>query len=192
MKETLVFIDAGFLLKVNKNIRKGIYFNKFNFAKKISNNESFFMKHLYYYDAPPHSSNYEKTVKYRTFKKNLLKNKKITLREGRVQKLFIKSKCEKCGDENLKIKYSQKGVDTLLTMDLNNFLEKYSKIKTINLITSDSDFIPIIKFLKNKNIKIILYSYFVKNRNSEIYNKSPNLLKVANKYELIKKEFFEK
>jgi uncharacterized LabA/DUF88 family protein len=192
MKETLVFIDAGFLSKVNKNIRTGTYFNKINFATTISKNENFFMKKLYYYDAPPHSSNYKLVEKYNNFKNKLTQNKKVILREGRLQKLVIKSKCEKCYTEILKTKYQQKGVDTLLTMDLNNFQEKYKKIKTIILITSDSDFIPIIKHLKSKNIKIILYTFYTKDRKSEVSNKSPKLVKAVDDFKLIKKEFFEK
>ena len=48
----------------------------------------------------------------------------------------------------------------LIAMDLTNVLVKSPQIKKIILISSDSDFVPIIKNLNDNNVKTILYTYY--------------------------------
>jgi len=96
MKESLVFIDEGFLDKLTKLFGDGtrIKFDKLEFARKIAKKEGFFCKHLFYYTCPPYqsSSPSEEEVKrkkgYDKFISALSKNKEITIREGRVQKII--------------------------------------------------------------------------------------------------------
>src|SRR3989344_3894378 len=112
MEETLVFLDEGFLDKLTLFLGNGkrLKFDKFEFAKKISEKQNLVCKHLYYYTAPPFQSSSstekERIMKegYDKFISSLSKNKNITIREGR---------CQKIRDKEGKEKYAQKGVDTL-------------------------------------------------------------------------------
>ena len=124
MKDTIIFIDAGFLSKIKGELINKKYFDKFNFSRNVAKNENLFLKHLFYYDAPPHKSNYKMLKTYNNFKKDLLKNKQITLREGRLQKLNLKIKCVNCDKVKTETKYTQKGVDTLLNYGFNEFSRK--------------------------------------------------------------------
>ena len=104
----------------------------------------------------------------------------MTVREGRCQKV----------NNNGEIDYNQKGVDTLLTMDLMSIPVRYPKIKTILLIACDSDFVPVIKNLDSLGIKVILLTYFDKKRNSN-FSSSNELMQIVSKYVQITKQDFE-
>ncbi|MEK6856100.1 MAG: NYN domain-containing protein [Nanoarchaeota archaeon] len=167
MEETIVFIDEGFLDKLTYHFGNGtrIKFDKFEFAKIISAKQKLFCFHLFYYTSPPFQGTPpiedEKKRKegYDKFVASLLRNQNITVREGR---------CQKLTDSEGKIFYSQKGVDTLLTIDLSHIKEDYPKIKKIILVSSDTDFCPAIKdIMERGGIEVILYTYFDRNRNSK-------------------------
>jgi len=66
----------------------------------------------------------------------------------------------------------------------------YPKMKKIILVTSDSDFIPAIKELSNYGIKVILYTYYEKNRNTN-FSRGNDLIKSVHKYVLLAKQDFE-
>ena len=164
MEKTLVFIDAGFLSKVNKEFGGGIP-NKFDilkFVKQITGKENLIFNHLFYYTAPPFQSNNpsndekKRRERYDKFIENLRQSNEITIREGRCQRLRVDGQ----------FIFKQKGVDTFVIMDLMEIPIKYPKIKSIILIASDSDFVPIIQKLRSYGIEIILYTYFDKKRNS--------------------------
>ena len=110
----------------------------------------------------------------------LNQNKEVTIREGRCQRLKVDGKYI----------YKQKGVDTLLTMDLMDTPIESPKIKQIILIASDSDFVPVINRLKKLGIDIILYTYFERNRKSK-FSTSNKLLKTVTRYVKLKKEDFQ-
>ena len=75
-------------------------------------------------------------------------------------------------------------------MDLTNVPTEFPEIKRIILISSDSDFVPVIKNLEEKNIKTILYTYYEKKRNTS-FSRSNYLIKSVYKYVLLKKEHFD-
>ena len=102
---------------------------------------------------------------------------KIVIREGRCQRVKVDGKFE----------YNQKAVDVYLAMDLTNVITKYPNAKRIILISSDSDFVPVIKNLEENGIKTILYTYYEKNRDSN-FSRSNHLIKSVYKYKLIQKE----
>ena len=110
----------------------------------------------------------------------LKQHPEITIREGRCQRLKIDGK----------YRYKQKGVDTLLTMDLMDLPLEHPKIKEVILIASDSDFVPVIQRLKKFGIKVTLYTYFERDRKS-IFSTSNKLLGSVSKYVKLKKEDFE-
>jgi len=184
MEEVIVFIDAGFLSKLSKHFGKGRYlkFDIIKFAKKLASNQNLACKHVFYYTAPPFQS-YKPTSEenkrkesYDRFIKSINKNKEITIREGRCQKI--------------KNTYHQKGVDTLVTMDLMSIPLLHKNIKKAILIACDSDFVPIISHLKELNLRTILYTYYDKNRKSN-FSTSNELIKTVYKYILLKEEDFK-
>lgn len=187
MEKTLVLTDSGFLSKLSKYFGGGKYikYDIIDLIKKLAKKQDLFCEHIFYYTAPPFQSENPdeqesgRYRRYRKFVKKLSKNPIITIREGRCQKLKI----------NGKFVYKQKTVDSLMIMDMMRAPIDYEDIKKIILIASDSDFVPIIKYLKKLNIEIILYTHYSKNRKSN-FSMSNELLKVVNRYiEITKQDF---
>jgi uncharacterized LabA/DUF88 family protein len=99
--------------------------------------------------------------------------------------LFSESLCKKQKLACL----NQKGVDVLLAIDLINVPIAFPEVKKVILVSSDSDFVPIIKQLENSGIKTILYTFYEKKRNTG-FSRSNDLIKSVHKYALLKKEDF--
>ena len=187
MDSAIVFIDDGFLSKLSKHFGDGNYLkvHRKDFAENLCKNENLNCKNIFIYTAPPfqnpipNESEIKRKEGYDKFVKSLEKEG-VVVREGRCQRLKI-------GDEYV---YSQKGVDTLLTMDLMKVAPKHKEVKKIILVASDSDFVPVIKDLQEEGIKVILYTYFDKNRKS-LFSTSNELIKSVYKYVMLEKENFE-
>ncbi|MGD9276741.1 MAG: hypothetical protein PVJ67_06235 [Candidatus Pacearchaeota archaeon] len=89
IKETLVFIDDGFLSKLNKYFGNGRYikYSKLQFSRNISKKQKMHCKHVFFYTAPPFISQPPKKEEvslkksYDKFIKKLDKNKEVTIRE---------------------------------------------------------------------------------------------------------------
>ncbi|MEX2017307.1 MAG: NYN domain-containing protein [Candidatus Pacearchaeota archaeon] len=184
---TLVLIDAGFLSKLSKHFGNGVYlkYDLIKFSKNLAFKENKTCKGIFYYTAPPFQSpipsEEEKRRKDRYDKfVNKLKEKGVVVREGRCQRLKLDGK----------FIYKQKGVDTLMTIDLMSIPIKHPYIKEIILIASDSDFVPVINTLNSINIKLVLYTYYEKGRDAE-FSTSNELIKSVYKYVLLKKEDFD-
>jgi len=98
------------------------------------------------------------------------------VREGRLQKI-----------NNI---FTQKGVDTLLTMDLSQ--EPLRKgINKIILLACDTDFVPILKEIREHNkMQVILYYFSDRQRNS-IFSMSNHILTVCDEKILLTEEFFK-
>ena len=190
MEDTIVFVDDGFFRLVKK------YFQEITGKKKkflqtfrnIAKKESLDLKHLFFYMAPPFQSKHpnkdekSRNRKYDNIKKMLDKKAWITVREGRCQKIF---------DEMGNPKFSQKGVDSWIVADLCIFKEDFPHVRKVILISSDSDFAPIMKIIKEKrNIEVILYTYFEDKRRSLFY-RSNHLLKAVSRWVKLKGEDFE-
>ena len=84
----------------------------------------------------------------------------------------------------------QKAVDILLAMDIMSVPLKYLEVRRIILLSTDSDFVPLIESLKEKGIKTILYTYYKKQR-GVIFARSNYLIKSVHKYKLLTKKDFE-
>lgn len=115
------------------------------------------------------------------FKSKLSNINEFTILEGRVQR--TKSK-----DGNFQ--YRQKGVDTVLTVALSSCRADFPTIKKIILIACDSDFVPVIKMLREKGIEIILFSYYERKRNTE-FSRSHHLIDMCSNCIQLKKEDFK-
>lgn len=107
-------------------------------------------KGVYYYIAPPFQSDppttneAERKSRHDKFVSKLSRIKGLNVRQGR---------CQKVDGE-----YHQKGVDTLITMDLLEICSK-GKDKTIIILTCDTDFVPILNKIREMKIEVILYYY---------------------------------
>jgi uncharacterized LabA/DUF88 family protein len=187
LRETLIFIDEAFLSKLSKHFGGGKYvrFDKILFAQDLARKENLSLFKLFYYLAPPFQG--EPPTKNEELKKEgydkfvkKLRDRGVIVREGRCQRLKI----------NEKFIYHQKGVDVLLTMDLTSVPIKYPLIKKIILISSDSDFVPVIKNLREQDVKTILYTYYEKKRDSP-FSRSNELIKSVYKYVRLKKQDLE-
>jgi len=184
MKSTILLIDAGYLSHISKHLGAGkpIKYKIENFAVNLCKNLGLKCNEIYFYVAPPFQSpkptddenqrkaNYDKFI---SKLKQVLP--RINIREGRLQKI-----------DNT---FTQKGVDTLMTMDLLKIAQK-KEIDDIVLITSDTDFVPIINEVrKDYGLKIIL-GYFTDRKRKSPFSLSNHLWKAVDKKILIKKEHF--
>lgn len=184
MEKTILFIDGAYLSYISKYFGKGKYFKYKieNFAINLAKEKNLICEEIFYYTAPPFQSpkpTEEENQRKKNYDKflNKIKNTKpkINIKEGRCQKI-----------DNT---FQQKGVDTLMTMDLLKVPDK-KNIKNIILLTADTDFVPIIKEIINeKNTKIIL-AYFTDRKRKSAFSLSNQLWKICKEKILIKKEHF--
>lgn len=187
MKDTLVFVDNGFFRLVKDYFEKqtGKKNKLLQSFRNICIKEELNLKHLFFYYSPPYQSEYPSPKEnklrrdYDLIKKMISNKKWATFREGRCQRLKVDGG----------YKYSQKGVDILLVMDLMRFERDFPNIKKIILIACDSDFVPAINKLKGEGIEIILYTYFDKKRDSP-FSRYNELLKSCSKWVKLTKEDF--
>ena len=188
MEETLVFIDGGFISKLSKHFGEGNYlkFDLIEFAKLLGKKQNLCAKKTFYYTAPPFQSNppIEQQIKkkkgYDKFINNFKGNEFFIVKEGRVQRIINRD-----GKEDFK----QKGVDSLMTAGLISVAIKFPKIKKVILVTSDTDFCPILKDLEELKIEVILYTYYEKKRDSK-FSVSHHLIDCCRKVYFLNKEDF--
>lgn len=186
MDKALVFIDDGFLSKLSKFFGDGKYLklHRKKFAKRICEKEGLFCEKIFVYTAAPFQGSNPNKLEikrkegYDIFKNSLVKEG-IVFREGRCQRLKIDGKYI----------YKQKAVDVLLAMDLMNVYMNYPDVKRIILISSDSDFVPVVEDLEKKGVKTVLCTYFDKKRNTR-FSRSNNLIKSVYKYITLNMEDF--
>ena len=186
MDKAIVFIDEGFLSKLSKHFGKGEYlkFHRKDFAEEISKKINLKCEKIFLYTAAPFQSSSpdKKEIKrkegYDKFKHSLVKEG-IEFREGRCQRLKIDGEFE----------YKQKAVDILLARDLMNIKVSFPEVNKIILVSSDTDFVPIIDDLVKKGIEVILFTYFDKKRGSP-FSLSNHLFKACSRYVKLNKEDF--
>ena len=187
MEKTIIFIDGGFLSKLSRYFGNGNYlrYDLVKFSKNLALKQELNCERVYYYTSPPFQSDNpikeesERYKKYERFKEKLSRDKIILIREGRCQRLKIDGK----------FKYGQKGVDALVIIDLMSIPLEHREIKTVILIANDSDFVPVVKKIKELKIKVILYTYYSKKRESS-FSRSNELLKTVSRYIPLTKQDF--
>ena len=184
MNETIVFLDSGYLSYISKYFGRGkpLRYKIEKFASNLSLDKNLLCNGVYFYIAPPFQSpisteeENKRKASYDKFINKLKQTKpEIIIREGR---------CQKIGDT-----FQQKGVDTLMTMDLLKITQK-KEIKTIIILTADTDFVPIINEVKNSGLKVIL-AYFTDKKRRSPFSLSNHLWKICDDYILINKKHFE-
>lgn len=184
MKKTVLFIDAGYLSHISKHFGNGkhLKYKIEDFSHKICNSFDLNCKEIFFYIAPPFQSpkptaeeNRRKANYDRFIERLKTSQTKIHVREGRLQKI----------NGN----YSQKGVDTLITMDLLR-ISVSKEVEEVVLISSDTDFVPILKEIREKEKIKVNLAYFTDRKRKSAFSLSNHLWKVVDKRILIKKEHF--
>jgi len=190
MEDCIILVDNGFFKLIKKEFeiktkRKMKFLQTF---RNICHEEKLNLKHLFVYMAPPFQSRVptknEKFLRKKYDKiKNMLDSKNwVTLREGRCQRIF---------DEKGNPSFNQKGVDSWIVADLCLFEDDFPNVNKVIVISSDSDFAPIIRMVrKKKNIEVILYTYFENKRKGNFY-RSSHLIKSCSRYKKLRPEHFK-
>ncbi|MBU2638835.1 MAG: NYN domain-containing protein [Nanoarchaeota archaeon] len=185
LEHTIVFIDAGYLSKISKHFGNGKYLklDLVKFAKYLAIKQGLWCEHIFYYTAPPFQSSKptkeeaRRKAGYDSFISKIQRNKEVTVKEGRLQKI---------GRE-----FIQKGVDTLITMDLTE--ETIGrKIKAIVFLACDTDFVPVLNRIRSKDgIKVILY-YFTDRKRDSLFSMSNHILTACDVKALLTDEHFKR
>lgn len=186
MEQTIVFLDAGYVSALSKYFGEGkpLRVDLQDFAYVLSQDQNKKCIATYYYTAPPYQSTVpteeerERKARYDKFIAKLKMKKAFMIREGR---------CQKKQDGS----YAQKGVDTLLVMDLMRLPIDDPAVKHIILVSSDTDFVPVLEALRKQGIHVTLYHYTDRIRRSQ-FSLSNHLLAACDKRVQLTKEHFEK
>ena len=184
MNETIIFIDAGYLSYISKFFGSGkpMKYKIEKFCSNLAKQRDLICKRIYFYIAPPFQNptpTEEENKRKANYDKFIMKlekiDPKIVIREGRCQKINGA--------------FQQKGVDTLMTMDLLKVSQK-KEVNKIIILTSDTDFVPIIKDIREDyNMKVIL-AYFTDKKRKSPFSLSNHLWKICDEYILIKQNHF--
>ncbi len=181
-KTALVFVDNGYLRLVAKRFGLSSRYGLHKLADVLCTKAGLKCAKIFFYTAPPFQgskpSDDEKHRKanYDRFVDRLKSDPTITIREGR---------CQKIGNE-----YFQKGVDTLMTMDLVGAKGHYPDVHSVVVITSDTDFVPVLRAIREDGIKVVLCYYNDYIRHSR-FSMSNHLLTVCDRSILLSPEQFK-
>ncbi len=160
MDKAAVFIDSGALSVLTKHVftdKDGspIRLDMLEFGKMLCDECDAKLLRVYYYTCPPHQSQYptaeeqQRKSGYDKFTYSLRQLKQFQLREGKLRKYF---------DEYGKPDFVQKGVDVLLAIDMLRLALK-GAIQKVVLVASDSDFVPVIRALRDEGVFVTLFFY---------------------------------
>jgi len=161
--------------------------NLYEFAINLAREQGLWCDQVFYYIAPPYQSptptqkemdmraGYDKAISA------LKRMKNFNVREGRCQRLK--------NDDTGEYEYHEKGVDSLIIMDL---YKAVGVVKNLILLSCDTDLVPILKEVRdNGKLNTILYYYSDRQRHSK-FSMSNEIITATSKSALITKEHFEK
>lgn len=188
MDKAAVFIDGGYIAMLTKEVypEKGKP-RKLNFeilCKTLAEARGCELLRGYYYHCPPYQSPYptedEKRRKmgYDKFTYSLKQLKRFQVREGRLSKVY---------DDSKKPIFIQKGVDVLLAIDMIKLILK-GAIQRVILIACDSDFVPVVRAIKEEGAIVELFHYGLEKGD---YNASRYLQEEVDDVVELEKKFLE-
>lgn len=157
---TAVFIDNGYFSKILKMEYSSPRINYVAFSEILCDgNERF---RTYVYDSPPYQSTYptegerDRASKADSFFAGLRKQPRCEVRLGKLLRVGNPPK------------FTQKGVDVLLSIDLVKLSSK-GTIENAVIITGDSDFVPAIKEAKACGVLVTLVHSSYQHVSNELY-----------------------
>ncbi|MEK6961448.1 MAG: NYN domain-containing protein [Nanoarchaeota archaeon] len=171
-----IFIDAQYLYKIQKHFEK-IHNRKLKtdlhkLGTYLAKEQGIWCEEIRYFTAPPYQhpnptpDEVQRRAGYDRLVSSLRKIPGFSVREGRCQ--FVEGE------------YHQKGVDTLVTMDLMSAAMQKS-VRKIILIACDTDFVPVLNHLRQHHeFEIILYYYTDRERGSS-FSMSNHILTACDK-----------
>jgi len=182
MEDTFVFIDDGYFSLISKHFGKGkhIKVDIKQFGITLAKENNLWCKNVFYYTAPPFQNakptpeQIKRRANHDKFIHKLKKIPEITIRQGR---------CQKIGGD-----YKQKGVDSLIIMDL---FRTPQSIRTVILIACDTDFVPILNELRSRGMYVILYYFTDRVRNSK-FSMSNHIMNACDRCVLLTEKHFKK
>lgn len=184
MNQAIVFLDGKYLQLVSNHFSNSgnrLKYDLNQLAITLAKREGLWCSKVYYYTAPPYQSEkptpeeISRRSNHDRFTNKLKKIPNFFVREGRCQKVD--------GD------YHQKGVDTLITMDLLTEASANKGMAFI-LVSCDTDFVPVIREIREKfGISVILYYYNDYVRKSK-FSMSNHILTVCDRCILMAKDIF--
>ncbi len=189
MEDCFIFVDNGFFKLAKrelgrKNKKKLSFFKVF---RNIAKREDCKIKRLFFYDAPPYQSKNPSEIENR-LKKNYDRFARMIKSKGWIS--FNEGSCIRVRLPRGKDFFTQKGVDALMIMDMYECAMESAEVSKMILIASDSDFVPVVKKMREKGKEIILYSYFDRIRDSK-FSTSNQLLNSVSKWNQLRVEDFE-
>lgn len=181
-----ILLDGGFVtkrlqLRLQRNATADDVVAECERLQKLPQLDDYELLRIYYYDAFPSSERVAKPVsresldlstteRYRlgqSLHDNLILKPHFALRMGQVNlspnkwkmkpqvaKKLISSQRELADDDFL-LDLSQKGVDMRVGMDMAR-LALRDMVRTVVVVTGDSDFVPAFKFVRREGVKVIL------------------------------------
>jgi uncharacterized LabA/DUF88 family protein len=173
LNNSIVFIDGAYLNLIIKEIfsaQRKLDIKQLSIL--LARQQGFWCRKSYYYTAPPYQSRKttpmqdKRKSSYDRFVSTLKKKSGVIVREGRCQKTSSG--------------FRQKGVDTLLTIDLLMSSLK-GKCKTAILLACDTDFVPVMEYLKKElGVEVIVY-YYADRRRSSRFSMSNHMISACDK-----------
>jgi len=140
-----LFIDGGYIDKIMEHE----FHFRLDYAKLplvLSRGREILRTYYYnclpYQSSPPTPEESERFSKRQQFHTMLTRLPKYEVREGRLVKRGVE--------------FEQKGIDTLLSIDLVN-LAASNKISEAILLAGDYDFVPAVKVVKEHGVNVTLY-----------------------------------
>jgi uncharacterized LabA/DUF88 family protein len=147
-----IFIDGGYLEKIIKNEFGEIPIDFAKLVEVLTDGRE--LLRTYYYNCLPYQSNRPTQEESQRFAKKegffsyLRRLPRFSVRLG---KLAFRG----LGGDGKKV-FEQKGIDTLLSIDMVN-LAATKQVSNIILLAGDSDYIPAVEVVKTHGVGVILY-----------------------------------
>lgn len=160
MDKAAVFIDGGYMATITKKVYplSDSIPRKLNFeslCRKLAEERSCELLRGYFYHCPPFQGVYpteeekQRKAGYDKFIHSLKQLKRFQIREGRLSKVY---------DEGNQPLFIQKGVDILLAIDMLKLILKRA-IQKVIIIACDSDFVPVVRAIKEEGAIVELYHF---------------------------------